>query len=264
MELEKKHKKLKNMLAGYGKVAVAFSGGVDSSLLLSVCCDVLGFENVIGVQAVSCLLSSDTVYDARMTFKRCTGEHLELTCIELFPLEWDEFVKNGEERCYLCKKKVYSILKKFGRREGCDYLLDGTNVDDFEEQRPGLKAIRELDVQTPLLAAGLNKTEVRGLARMLGLTNHDLPSNSCLATRIPHHTEITLELLKDIEKAESILKKMGFFGCRVRPLEKQAVIEIMKNDFSRVVEQHYRDEITRQFKSLGFETIRLDLIGRSS
>lgn len=263
MDLDAKYRQLTNTVGGYRKVAVAFSGGVDSSLLLFVCCDVLGGENVIGLQAVSCLLSADVIHDARETFKRCTGDSSALRQVEFFPLEWDRFTRNSEERCYICKKNVYSRFAKMIKNHDCDYLLDGTNVDDFNEQRPGLKAIRQLNVQIPLFAAGLNKVEVRRLAKKLGLANHDLPSNSCLATRIPHNTKITHELLMVIEEAEAVLKRMDFYGCRFRPLEGQAVIEVQEEDFARVVKKRYRDEIVRQFKSLGFDRIRLDLIGRT-
>jgi len=262
MDLEAKHRKLKELLKGYKKVAIAFSGGVDSSLLLFVCCDVLGVENVIGFQAVSCLLSPDVIDDAKIIFTECTGDHSRLHYIEIDPMEWDEFVKNSEERCYICKKNVYSSLTVFMKKLDCDFLLDGTNVDDLHEHRPGFKAIQELGVKTPLLAAGLNKLDVRELAKRLGLSNHDLPSNSCLATRLAANKTITRECLEDVIKAESILNNMGFCGFRVRPLGSQVIIEIQKNDYSRLVQHQNRQQILREFKILGFQQILLDLNGK--
>jgi len=260
--LESRYQRLKQTIACFDRVAVAFSGGVDSSLLLKVCCDVLGQENVLGLQGVSCLLSDDVLLQAEQTFTGCTEGQGRLERVEFFPLEWDRFVLNGDDRCYLCKAEVYSSFLKRLKDAGCKTLVDGTNVDDFQEQRPGLRAIEELGVQTPLLEAGLRKAEIRELARLLGLKNHDLPSNSCLATRISRHTRITRKRLEVVDQAELILKRLGFAGCRVRPSGDQVVIEVQEQDISRIVQQGPRDEIVRKFKSLGFLDLRLNLAGR--
>lgn len=261
-KLLKKYKKLEELVRGYEKVGVAFSGGVDSSLLLFTCCQVLGPENVIGLQALSCLLSPDVIGDAAKTFTHCAGSNAQLHYVELFPLELDTFVANNPDRCYVCKKNVYSkLIEKMISKDGL-YLLDGTNVDDIQGERPGLKAVEELQIKTPLRDCGLNKKEIRTLAKKLGLPNHALPSNSCLATRIPTRTKITYDRLIEVEKSEAILKKLGFFGCRARIVGNRVVIEIVENDFQRLALPQNRQIILKELRSQGFEIIQLNLIGR--
>lgn len=215
------------------------------------------------MQALSCLLSEDVIQEAARTFKRCAGEDSILHYVKIYPLEIDEFVKNHENRCYICKKNVYSIFQGEMDQLNCSFLLDGTNVDDFNEQRPGFKAIQELNVRTPLLDSGLTKKDIRSLAKHLELENHDLPSNSCLATRIPTHTSINQGLLDSVEKAEKILKRNGFLGCRARISGKNVVLEIIEDDFPNLVKKKMKRYIISKFRTLGFEDIHLNLFGRA-
>jgi len=280
-DLRNKLARLQGLLQAYGKVAVAFSGGVDSTLLLRVACDTLGPENVIALHAASCLIpDSDRLkaellvtgppsMDAPVSLaswtdkERPDGIGCPYRAVQVHPLHWPEFVANSEQRCYFCKKNIYNALQAEIRQEGHPaVLLDGTNNDDLQEHRPGLQAIRELGVETPLAEAGLNKKDIRSLARELGLTNWNQPSNSCLATRIPVHQEITLPLLERIAQAEQFLHDRGFTGCRVRPGQHTVVVQVMTSDLERCNTQSSRLELTEYLNHLGFDTLLLDRKGR--
>ncbi len=222
-DLKNKLARLQELLQAYGKVAVAFSGGVDSTLLLRVACDTLRPENVTALHAVSSLIPEQDLLKAKALVTGPEGIGCPYRAVQVFPLHWPEFVVNSEQRCYCCKKKIYSAFHEEIREDGhsvtpeCSrrfaYLLDGTHIDDLQEHRPGLQAIRELSVETPLAQAGLNKLEIRSLAKNMGLPNWNQPSNSCLATRIPFHQKITLPLLERIAKAEQFLQNRGFMGA---------------------------------------------------
>ncbi len=262
MDIEQKFALLREFIGQYSKVAVAFSGGVDSSLLLWASVDVLGVENVVGFQGISRLQSSDVITAAEETFSNICGSLSTLHQVELYPLKLAEIAANTEMRCYFCKKNTYSVFIQKMHQMEYEVLFDGTNVDDFKEDRPGLRAIKELNVQTPLLSAGLKKNEIRKLAKINGLNNHDLASNSCLATRIPVHTKITQKLLTQVEEAESILMKFGFVGCRARVQKNKIVLEIQEKDFNKIAPNGVREKIIQQFAKLGFQTVHLNLSGR--
>ena len=283
LDLTNKLARLQGLLQAYGKVAVAFSGGVDSTLLLRVAYDILGPENVTALHAASCLIPDSDRLKAEalvtgpqgrdvpvswvpgMAQERPQGIGCPYRAVQVDPLLWPEFVANSEQRCYFCKKNIYNALQTEIRQEDHPaVLLDGTNSDDLQEHRPGLQAIRELSVGTPLAVAGLNKQDIRSLARKLGLPNWNQPSNSCLATRIPVHQEITLPLLGRIAQAEQFLQDRGFTGCRVRPGQHTVVVQVMTRDLERCNTESSLLELTEYLNYLGFDTILLDRKGRDT
>ncbi len=261
-ELQSKYRALTTLLEQYNRVAIAFSGGVDSTLLLYAAGQVLGKEKVLALHGVSCINSQHDIQGAKKLHKQYCSVFSRYRQIELHPLLWKEFVRNNEDRCYFCKKRIYSLFKVEVERDGGDFLLDGTNKDDLKDHRPGFRAIRELGVHTPLLEAGLNKNEIRQLVKELGLPNFDLPSNSCLATRVEENTVIHEKMLQIIDDAEQSLRERGFNGSRVRPRGKNAVIEVMGSDIERICQRATRISILHYFQIIGFEEVHLNLQGR--
>lgn len=179
--------------------------------------------------------------------------------IELHPLVWPEFVANTTDRCYFCKKRMYQTFQRELESYDCAFLLDGSNVDDLKSRRPGFRAIHELGVKTPLLDARLNKDEIRSLADSYQLSNHDKPSNSCLATRVSEGTVLNKEHFLLIEACEEFLLKRGFFGCRVRPDAKDVVLEVTGAGSEELTKSSVRVEIIHFFQSMGFERVLLNL-----
>ncbi len=241
----------------YGKVAVAYSGGIDSTLLLYAAKEALGATNVVALTLVSSVIPVHVIASCRSILRESFFEGITHIEVPAEPFQWEDFVKNSAERCYFCKSKMYSLLIGYMADEPSRVLLDGTNVDDTREERPGRRALQELGIKTPLLDAGLRKKEIRKLARGIGLPNHDLPSNSCLATRIPTGTTIDEELLKRIDLAESFLLKIGFSGCRVKPQGLYTIIEVQEVDMEKIVHPSNRDQVKVYFSSLNFEVVAL-------
>jgi len=264
--LREKEQKLEQILGQYGRVALAFSGGADSSLLLHKALAVLGAENVLVLTARSCLLKQSEVDHASTWFSRHGHkEQVRHEFIELQPLSWEEFVRNPADRCYVCKLRVYRLFLEAGAKLGITALIDGTNYDDLHSSRPGLRALRELGIGTPLAAAGLTKDEVRSLSRDIGLDTWDYPSASCLATRIPEGLAITAERIFLIEKLESYLESLGFFGCRVR-LDRgyceKIFIQVQEKDIGEFASPAVRSSLLDFFNDSGVKKIYLDLDGR--
>ncbi len=234
----------------YKKAAVAYSGGIDSTLLLYAAKTALGADNVVALTLVSSVLPVLAVENCCSILKEPFLRGINHKEVVAEPLQWEDFVENSAERCYLCKKKMYSLLIASMADEPGHLLLDGTNVDDTKEERPGSRAIQELGVKTPLLYAGLRKVEIRKLARRIGLPNYALPSNSCLATRIATGTTIDEDLLKSIDLAETFLLKIGFSGCRVRPRGPYTIVEVQATHMEKIVQTENRIQIGAYFSSL--------------
>lgn len=266
VQLEQKKEYLISLLRGYQRVAIAFSGGVDSSLLAGCALEALGDENVLLIFGRSPLLKQEEIEHALGRLSLENGRFASMfEVVDLNPLQWADFIRNDKERCYVCKHRLYRCFIEKIKHRGHFVFCDGTNADDVRSNRPGLRAIEELGVQTPLAKAGLNKFEVRALGRQLGLVSWQRPSASCLATRIPTHTPITQERLRRIEFLEAGLEKMGFVGCRVRlldPDEKDVLIELTAMDFKFIESEGVLSEIFKFFRNNGVRKVMLDLEAR--
>lgn len=261
-DLKGKITHLREILKKYTSVAIAFSGGIDSTVLLDNACEVFPDGRVAAVNVVSCLVAKRSSQLAGEVFSR----HFEGRCsyrqIHVDPLSWEGFAENSAERCYVCKKSMYSALLTFTQSEKIEVLLDGTNADDLGAIRPGYQAILELGIKTPLAEAGLKKDEIREYARSVGLTNAETPSNSCLATRLQTDISINRERLENIEAAESVLHELGFDGCRVRITGNHTILEVLENDIERCAQVDIRSNILERFKGIGLVSICLNLKGR--
>lgn len=257
---KKKRKQLEALLQNLTRedVCVAFSGGVDSSLLL-----VMTWEAAQKNNTRVYALTMDTVLHpkadleiARTVLARTGAMHKILTLNELAV---PEIRNNPADRCYRCKKELYRRMLQFAEEKGISRLLEGSNEDDLHVYRPGLRAIGELGVRSPLAEMGLTKEEVRFLARDYGIPVADRPSSPCLATRLPYGTEIDLELLRRIDEAEEFLRKLSFYNVRVRVHRDIARLEIDSEEFPQLLKE--RERIIRKLKELGFPYVTLDLEG---
>lgn len=257
--LHSKYEILRQSVRDNGRGAVAVSGGVDSTLLLKVACNELGRENVLAVFANSVLQPAGE-RDHVVSLTDAIGCRLET--VETDPLGWPEFIENPPNRCYLCKKKIYSLFKEKLSQFNISRLIDGTNADDLNDTRPGLRALAELEVMTPLADAGLHKQEIRRLSRNLGLPNWNRPSASCLATRIPAGRAITQALLDRVAQCEEVLHSFGFFGCRARLAGDDVHIELTAGDTSRFADASIREEVVRRLSAFGVNKVMLSLTER--
>ncbi|MEM9079158.1 MAG: ATP-dependent sacrificial sulfur transferase LarE [Verrucomicrobiota bacterium] len=246
---------LKSLIKGLDRVLVAYSGGIDSTLVLKLAHDYLS-ENTAAAIAVSPSLANHDLEDARNVAHDIGCELIELTSTETAD---PRYQANNPDRCYFCKTNVYDTLIAHAGKEGFHWILDGTNADDFGDHRPGLRAAREHGVRSPLQEIGLNKNDIRSYAQELGLSNWNKPANACLSSRIPYGSQVTPEKLSQVEKAELILKTLGFLGHRVRHHDTIARLEIPPDQLQRALDQ--RDTLTEALKPLGFLYITLDLAG---
>jgi pyridinium-3,5-biscarboxylic acid mononucleotide sulfurtransferase len=258
--LRAKWLRLNQLLAEFDRLAIAYSGGVDSTFLVWVVAIHLGRQALV-MLAVSPLVSAREREEARRLAQQL-GFAVEEVQVDLSGE--DPIWANPPNRCYGCKKTLFSELLR--RAQGLNYprLADGTNVDDLRTYRPGLQALRELNVMSPLALAGFTKVEIRELSRLVGLSTWNKPSMACLATRIPYGTRITGELLAAIEQAEESILNLGCSQVRVRVHGRLARIEVHPEDFPRLLEAKRRAEILERFRQLGFPRVSLDLAGYSS
>jgi uncharacterized protein len=231
---------------------VAFSGGVDSTLVLKVAHDVLG-ANVIAVTALSESLPSGELEEAAQLARTIGVEH---TIIRTFETADQNYLANAANRCYFCKTEMYERIGDFARARGLEGVLDGLNVDDLSDRRPGRAAAIEHGVISPLVEANLTKAEVRELSRQFGLPTWDKPALACLSSRIPHGTFITLESLSQVDRAESFIKSLGVGQVRVRHHGDTARIEVEPPDLP-LLDEH-RGNIETQLKTLGFVRVEID------
>lgn len=257
MELKNKYSKLKTYLKELESVAVAFSGGVDSTFLLKTAHDVLG-DRVIAVTARSCSFPERELKEASAFCKR---ENIRHFICESEELDIEGFSQNPVNRCYLCKNELFTKIWAVAREEGIAQVAEGSNIDDNGDYRPGLVAVAEQGVKSPLRYADLTKDEIRTLSKEINLSTWDKQSFACLSSRFPYGESITEERLSMIDKAEQYLLDTGFHQVRVRYHKELARIEIDRNGFRLLEDQGLRERIYERFKQIGFTYVALDLLG---
>ena len=253
--IDNKLKKMGTLLSEMGSVLVAYSGGVDSTLVLKVAKDVLGAK-VLAVTANSPLYPVSEIETAKAIASELGVRHLIIDSDEL---KIPGFADNPRNRCYLCKTELFGSLRQIARNEGLNYILDGSNVSDTVDFRPGREAAKEFGVRSVLEEIGLEKEEVRELSRKLGLPTHDKPSAACLASRFPYGKRITRKTLRIVEAAEEYLKGLGISQVRVRHYENLCRIEVDKEQMHLCLEN--QEAITAKLKQLGYTYVTLDLEG---
>ena len=259
-DLAAKYQHLQYLLKEMRRVLIAFSGGVDSTLLLKVAKDTLD-ERVLAVTAVSETTPRHEQLDAKRLARELEAAHLMVNTHEM---QIPEFVENPENKCYICKKYRFGKLIDLAEKNNYRFVLDGGNLDDYSDYRPGIKATRELGVLSPLSVAGFCKQDVRDLSKQLELPTWNKPSYACLASRIPYHSRITAVKLEQVDKGEDFLRDSGFCGqVRVRHHNNLARLEIDSEDLPQFMQPVLRSRIIEYFKGLGFTYVALDLEGYS-
>lgn len=257
MELQQKFQKLKDILKELGSVAIAYSGGVDSTFLLKVAHDVLG-DNVIAVTARSSTYPEREYNEAKEYIAQFGAKHITIVSEEL---EIEGFAKNPVNRCYFCKKELFTKVGEVAAKYGIKHVLDGSNLDDTGDYRPGMKAARELNVISPLKEAGLTKNDIRQLSKELNIPTWNKPSFACLSSRFPYGNEITVQKLSMVERAEQFLLDMGFRQLRVRHHGDIARIEVDPADRVKFFDLDVMDKVGNEFKAIGFKYVTLDILG---
>ncbi len=253
-----KAERLRDEMTSYGSVLIAFSGGVDSSVVAAVAEGALG-RKALAAMVVTELISADEVESARETAREI-GISLEI--VPLTVLGDVAFLENPPNRCYLCKRLIFTALDKVRADHSLAFLVDGTNADDARSDRPGLRAIRDMRVKSPLAIAGLGKKDVRRLAAKLGLSVAEKPANPCLATRIPFGDSVDAEKLRQVDEAERAIRRLGFAEVRVRHHGSIARIEVSPEDVPRLLKK--RRQVIEAGKRAGFAYVDVDLEGYRS
>ena len=257
MEFEDKCQLLKENIRETGGLAIAFSGGVDSTLLAAVARQELG-ERALAVTALSPTYSAREQAAAGILAKQIGITHVT---IESNELEIPEFADNPENRCYFCKRELFSVVKEIALEHGINFVADGTNRDDLNDHRPGMKAAHEAVVLQPLLDAGFSKDDVRKLSREMNLPTADKPAMACLASRFPYGSRITEEKIIAVDKVEDALRDLGFYHIRVRHHGDVARIEVSENEIAKLCKPEVRDRIVTVAKDEGFLYVTADLQG---
>ncbi len=253
-----KREKLEEIIRSRPRALVAFSGGVDSTLLLRICRDVLGPEHVVAVTGVSLTYTAEELAAARRAARALGVEHVLIKTDEL---GCAAFAANPPDRCYHCKGELFDKILDLARRRGIVAVYDATNTDDLADYRPGRRATEERGISSPLLAAGFSKKDVRSLSRRLGLASWDKPANPCLASRIPYGTPITAETLDRVRAGEKFIRGLGFPVVRLRHHDRLARIEVPAADFARLMKPATARKIAARLRTLGYLWIALDIEG---
>lgn len=256
-ETEKKMEFLKQALKNLGSAAIAFSSGVDSTFLLKMAHEVLG-EHAVAITAKSDSFPKRELEEAEAF---CKKEGIRQIMFESRELELPGFAQNPPNRCYLCKKAFLQKIKEIAKENGISFVAEGSNVDDEGDYRPGMQAVAELGIQSPLRAAGLTKREIRLLSKKMGLDTWDKPSFACLSSRFPYGEVITKERLAMVQQGEQLLQELGFSQFRVRIHGRMARIEVLPEDFPKLLQEETRNQITEKFREYGFAYAAMDLKG---
>jgi len=255
-QIQQKLHNLKEYLRSLGRVAVAFSSGVDSTFLLKVAHDVLG-DNAVAMTATSCSFPKRE-FDETASF--CAENGIKQITVISNELDIPEFRKNPTNRCYLCKSELFKKIISLAKENGIEYVCEGSNVDDMGDYRPGMKAVAELGIKSPLRECGLSKEEIRALSKEMNLPTWDKPSFACLASRFAYGEEINEKKLSMVENAEQFLLDMGFKQFRVRIHgENLARIEVLPAELEALLSK--REEVTKHLRELGFAYVTMDLQG---
>ncbi|MHC4294908.1 MAG: ATP-dependent sacrificial sulfur transferase LarE [Planctomycetota bacterium] len=255
-ELDRKLHACKAILEGLGSVVVAFSGGADSALLLALSIGVLGEDNVLAVIGTSPSLPRRELEAGRRIARHLGARVCEIATDELSD---PHYAANPPERCYYCKNDLFTRLQGLAAEQGYRAVVSGANADDCGDFRPGLQAGEQLGIRNPLMEAGLTKCDVRTVSSAMKLETWDKPASACLASRVPYGDAITPEKLSRIERAEYILKDLGFAESRIRHHNSLARIEVPASELSRIIE--LREQIVTQLVALGYTYVSLDLQG---
>ncbi|MEX0829954.1 MAG: ATP-dependent sacrificial sulfur transferase LarE [Nitrospirales bacterium] len=255
--IQQKYATLQKVFHGLGSVVVAFSGGVDSTVVLKVAVDVLG-ESAKAVIATSPTLPASELEEAHGL---CESIGVPLQVVETDQLNIEAFVQNDATRCFHCKTDLYQLLSSIQAVAGFQAIVDGTNVDDMGEDRPGIQAGKRLGVRSPLLDANCDKSDIRQLAQALGLANWNKPAAACLSSRITRGIPITRTALSRVEKAEAFLLSQGLTQVRVRLNGETARIEVGQSEIAMLIEEDRRTRVLRALKEIGFHNVTVDLEG---
>lgn len=257
MDIDNKFNKLKEGIKALESVVIAYSGGVDSTFLLKVAYDMLG-DNVIAVTAKSSTYPEREFNEAKKLAEKIGVKHIVIVSEEL---DIEGFSKNPTNRCYYCKKELFTKIKNIAKENNMNYVLDGSNLDDVGDYRPGMIAAKELDVLSPLKLAELTKSDIRQLSKALGLPTWDKPSFACLSSRVPYGSEITIPKLNMIERAEQFLLDLGFRQVRVRHHGDIARIEVAAEEREKIFSIELMNKISEKLKAIGFKYVTFDLAG---
>ena len=256
-ELQEKLSRLKEYIGELGSLAVGFSGGVDSSFLMVVAHEVLG-DKAIAVTGVDASVPERELTEAK---EFCEKYGIRQVTCSWNPMQEESYRKNSPDRCYYCKKGIFSEIKRVADEYGIEYVAEGSNMDDLGDYRPGLRAVEELSVKSPLREVGLYKEDIRNISKAMGLLTWSKPAYACLASRFVYGEEITEEKLHMIDQAEQFLIEHGFYQERVRIHGNIARIEVPAKDIPRLAEDEMRESVYKKFKDIGFLFVTLDMHG---